>query len=124
MRDAPAITISDALLAQGAQVRAYDPVAMEVAQPLLPNVDMCRDPYSLAQGCDALMVVTEWNEFKQLDLERLRSLMRKPVLLDGRNIYDPALLRQTGFIYHGIGRGYDGSRLNFETKSGEATPAF
>jgi UDPglucose 6-dehydrogenase len=124
MRDAPAITISDALLAQGARVRAYDPVAMEVAQPLLPNVEMCRDAYTLAQGCDALMVVTEWNEFKQLDLERLRGMMRTPVLLDGRNIYDPTVLRQTGFMYHGIGRGYDGSRLNFETKSGEATPAF
>jgi UDPglucose 6-dehydrogenase len=124
MRDAPAITISDALLTQGARVRAYDPVAMEVAQPLLPNVEMCRDPYTLAQGCDALMVVTEWNEFKQLDLERIRSLMRQPVLIDGRNIYDPAVLRQMGFIYHGIGRGYNGSRLNFEPKSGEAQTVF
>ena len=119
MRDAPAITISDALLAQGARVRAYDPVAMEVAQPLLPSVEMCSDPYTLAQGCDALMVVTEWNEFKQLDLERVRGLMRQPVLFDGRNIYDPAVLRQIGFVYHGIGRGYNGSRLNLEPKSGE-----
>ena len=120
MRDAPAITISDALLAQGARVRAYDPVAMEVAKPLLPNVDMCSDPYTLAQGCDALMVVTEWNEFKQLDLERVRGLMRQPVLFDGRNIYDAAVLRKIGFVYHGIGRGYDGSRLNLEPKSGES----
>ncbi|MGW8249110.1 MAG: UDP-glucose dehydrogenase family protein, partial [Anaerolineales bacterium] len=103
MRDAPAITISDALLASGAKVRAYDPVAMEIAQPFLPNVEMFADPYSMSQGCDALIVVTEWNEFKQLDFERVRQLMRKPVLFDGRNIYDPVTMRQIGFEYRGVG---------------------
>jgi UDPglucose 6-dehydrogenase len=114
MRDAPAITISDALLAGGAVVRGYDPVAMNVAKSSLPSVEMCSDPYTMAEGCDALVVVTEWNEFKQLDLERIRDLMRDPVLFDGRNIYDPVIMRQLGFNYRGVGRGYNGSKLNLE----------
>jgi UDPglucose 6-dehydrogenase len=110
MRDAPAIDIAQSLLALGAAVRAFDPVAMEVAQPLLPEVKMAADPYSMAQDCDALLVVTEWNEFKQLDLERVRDCMRKPVILDGRNVYDPDVMKALGFTYHGIGRGYNGNR--------------
>lgn len=107
MRDAPSITIAEGLLAQGARVRAYDPVAMEVAAPLMPQVEMQPDPYTLAEGCDALIVVTEWNEFKQLDLERIRRLMRQPVLFDGRNIYDPKQMVSLGFYYRGVGRGYE-----------------
>lgn len=106
MRDAPSVTIAQRLLAEGAQVRAYDPVAMEVARPLLPGVEMMPDPYSLAEGCDALMVMTEWNEFKQLDRARLRDQMRTPVLFDGRNIYDPGEMIRLGFSYRGVGRGY------------------
>ena len=68
----------------------------------------------LPVGCDALVVVTEWNEFKQLDLQRIRDLMRRPVLFDGRNIYDPVMIRQLGFEYRGVGRGYNGSKLNLE----------
>jgi len=109
MRDAPAIDIAQALLSLGASVRAYDPVAMEVARPLLPEVEMAADPYSLAQGCDALLVITEWNEFKQLDLERVRKCMRKPAILDGRNIYDPETMKGLGFTYRGLGRGYNGN---------------
>ena len=120
MRDAPAITISDALLANGARVRAYDPVAMDAARPLLPNVEMFSDPYAMAEGCDALIVVTEWNEFKQLDLACLRESMRQPVLFDGRNIYDPIVMRQLGFEYRGFGRGYNGSKLNLTPGSLEA----
>ena len=112
MRDAPSITISEILLAHGAQVRAYDPVAMEIAQGLMPAVEMCPDPYSLAAGCDALLVVTEWNEFKQLDLERIRGCLRQPYVIDGRNIYDPAVMKALGFHYRGIGRGYNGSFVN------------
>jgi UDPglucose 6-dehydrogenase len=111
MRDAPSITIADALTARGASVRAYDPVAMEIAARDLPNVEMCPDPYTMADGCDALVVVTEWNEFKQLDLERIRGIMRTPVLLDGRNIYDPIVMKEAGFNYRGVGRGYNGTRL-------------
>lgn len=123
MRDAPAITISDALIASGAMVRAYDPVAMNVAQAYMPNVEMCADPYSMAEGCDALVVVTEWNEFKQLDLKRTARLMRTPVMFDGRNIYDPAVMRQVGFKYRGVGRGYNGSKLNLEPDSFEVQVA-
>jgi UDPglucose 6-dehydrogenase len=110
MRDAPAVDIAQALLSLGSSVRAYDPVAMEVAQPLLPEVAMVPDPYSMAQGCDALLVITEWNEFKQLDLERVRDCMRKPTILDGRNIYDPETMKGLGFTYRGLGRGYNGNR--------------
>ena len=106
MRDAPSITIAQALQAEGALVRAYDPVAMEVAQPLLPGVTMMPDPYTLAEGCDALVVMTEWNEFKQLDRARVRGLMRSPVLFDGRNIYEPDDMAWLGFTYRGVGRGY------------------
>jgi UDPglucose 6-dehydrogenase len=105
MRDAPAIDISNALIAAGAKVRAYDPVARETAAPLVPAVEICDDVYEMANGCDALVVVTEWNEFKQLDLEKVKGLLKSPVIYDGRNIYDPALMRQIGFTYQAIGRG-------------------
>ncbi len=108
MREAPSITISHYLIAEGARVRGYDPAAMENARRLLPEVELAPDPYTLAQGCDALVVVTDWNEFKHLDLARVRELMRRPVLIDGRNIYDPEMVRTLGFIYRGVGRGYNG----------------
>ncbi len=104
MRDAPSIDIAAALTAQGARVRAFDPVAMQVARPLIQDVEFCSDPYEMARDCDALMVVTEWNEFKQLDLEKLKDLLKQPVIYDGRNIYDPAVMKDMGFIYRGIGR--------------------
>jgi UDPglucose 6-dehydrogenase len=116
MRDAPSITIAQKLQAEGASVRAYDPVSMEVARALLPGVEMTPDPYSLAQGCDALVVLTEWNEFKQLDKPRLRDLMRHPVLFDGRNIYEPDEMVKYGFLYRGVGRGYNG--LTHESGAG------
>jgi UDPglucose 6-dehydrogenase len=111
MRDAPAIDIAEALQAHGVTVRAYDPVAMSAAEPLLPDVEMATDPYSMAEGCHALVVVTEWNEFKHLDLERIRDSMAKPVLFDGRNIYEPEKMRSLGFNYRGFGRGYNGQSL-------------
>jgi UDPglucose 6-dehydrogenase len=116
MRDAPSITIAKKLQEGGATVRAYDPVAMEVAQALLQGVDMMPDPYTLAQGCDALVVMTEWNEFKQLDRPRLRDLMRHPVVYDGRNIYEPDEMVKYGFIYRGVGRGYNVMVLENEAR--------
>ncbi len=104
MRDAPSIDIADGLLKAGAKVRAYDPVAMDVARPILPAVDMFDEPYKMATGCDALMVVTEWNEFKQLDLEKVKGLLKSPVIYDGRNIYDPTIMKESGFTYRAIGR--------------------
>jgi UDPglucose 6-dehydrogenase len=104
MRDAPSIDIAQALAASGATVRAYDPVAMDVAAPMLPDVQMFKDPYEMAKGCDALVVVTEWNEFKQLDLEKIKTLLKSPIVMDGRNIYDPTRMREMGFKYRAIGR--------------------
>ena len=111
MRDAPSITVAEMLLANGASVFAYDPVAMDIARPLIADVKMSDDPYSMAEGCDALIVITEWNEFKQLDLEKIKGLMKKAIILDGRNIYDPNLMSKLGFQYRGMGRGYNGARL-------------
>jgi len=115
MRDAPAIEIAKRLMMRGAKVRGYDPVSMDVAKLMLPEVELYDDIYSMAQGCDALMVMTEWNEFKQLDLEQLKGLMRQPVIFDGRNIYDPDVMKQMGFRYRGLGRGYDGCKAEAET---------
>ncbi len=108
MRDAPAVDIAKSLQASGAKIRAYDPIAMEEAAPLLPEVKMLPNPYQMAEGCDALMVNTEWNEFRQLDLKQIRDTMKEPILFDGRNIYDPDKMAELGFKYRGVGRGYDG----------------
>ncbi len=105
MRDSPAIDIAAALIAKGAHVRGYDPVARETAAPLMPNVEICDEVYAMAKDCDALIVVTPWNEFKQLDLEKAKSLLKSPAIYDGRNIYDPALMKNMGFNYRAIGRG-------------------
>lgn len=115
MRDAPAITIANLLLKEGAQVLAYDPIAMEEAAGILPSVKMVENPYKMSDGCDALMVNTEWNEFQQLDLERIREAMRQPLVFDGRNIYDPNQMNELGFKYRGVGRGYNGRKTEAES---------
>lgn len=112
LRDAPAVSLAQLLEAEGAVVRAYDPVAMPSARRLLPHLDYQDDPYAAAATADATIVVTDWNEFKHLDLPRLHAAMKHPIIIDGRNIYDPDTMRALGFIYHGIGRG----------GTGEATP--
>jgi UDPglucose 6-dehydrogenase len=104
LREAPSLDIARVLLAAGAHVRAYDPAAMEGARVKLPAVEYTKDAYGLAAGADALVVVTEWNEFRDLDMGRLKASMRRPVIVDGRNIYDPAIMRGHGFTYRGIGR--------------------
>jgi len=106
MREAPSIEIIHLLQSEGAQVRAYDPVAAANAGRYLHDVTLCRDAYEAAQGADALIVVTEWNEFKHLSLPRLKAAMRRPIVVDGRNIYDPKEMEALGFIYRGVGRGY------------------
>ncbi len=106
MRDAPSVEIAHMLLREGAKVYGYDPVAREVAERLIPEIGQVSDPYDLAAGCDALLLMTEWNEFKHLDFARIRTLMHTPVLIDGRNVYEPDTMREAGFIYHGVGRGY------------------
>ena len=111
LRDAPAISIIRMLQNEGATVRAYDPVAMERAKTVLPSIVYCDSPYAAAREADAVFLSTEWNEFKQLDMARIHDLMRRPVLLDGRNVYDPQQMREMGFIYRGMGRGYSGEAL-------------
>jgi UDPglucose 6-dehydrogenase len=105
LREAPAIEIIHLLLAEGARVKAYDPVAMAKAAPILPCLDLCQDPYAVAEGVDALVLVTEWREFSDLDLPRLRALMAHPIFVDGRNLYDPDEMVAAGFRYVGVGRG-------------------
>ena len=104
MREAPSVDIAKVLLAAGAEVRAFDPAAIERSKQVLPGVVYAKDPYELATGADAIVLVTEWNEFRQLDMARVRQLMRRPVIVDGRNIYDPAAMKALGFTYRGIGR--------------------
>jgi UDPglucose 6-dehydrogenase len=104
LREAPSLDIAKVLLAAGAQVRAFDPAAMERTRALLPAVEYMVDAYDLAAGADAIVIVTEWNEFRHLDMSRIKQLMRRPVIVDGRNIYDPATMKGLGFTYRGIGR--------------------
>jgi UDPglucose 6-dehydrogenase len=105
IREAPALAIIEALLAKGASVRAYDPKASGTARRVLGNrVALCSRSYEAVEGADALVVVTEWNEFREPDFRRMKSLMRRPAVFDGRNIYDPKQLRELGFHYEGIGR--------------------
>jgi len=104
MREAPSVDIIRRLEQQGAKIKAFDPAAMENAAKILPSVTYCNSPKEAAFGADALLLLTEWNEFKQLDLLEIKKIMRKPYLFDGRNIYDPLKVKKMGFIYKGIGR--------------------
>ena len=104
MREAPSLDIAKVLLAAGASVRGYDPAAVERSRLLVPDVEYLEDAYAVAAGADALVLITEWNEFRQLDLRRVKQLMRTPVVIDGRNIYDPGAMKAMGFTYRGIGR--------------------
>ena len=104
LREAPSLDIAKVLIAAGASVRAYDPAAIERSRVLLPDVEYLGSAYEVADGADAIVVVTEWNEFRHLDLQRVKASMRRPIVVDGRNIYDPASMREIGFTYRGIGR--------------------
>ncbi len=103
MRDAPSIPLITALMDMGAMVRAYDPVGMEQARQVLANIEFCDGPYDCARGADALVIVTEWEQFRALDLERLKAVMKQAVLVDLRNVYRPEELE--GFAYYSVGRG-------------------
>jgi UDPglucose 6-dehydrogenase len=106
IRESQPIDIIRMLQADGAKVQAYDPVAMKNAAQMLPNVKLCEDTYECVTGADAVILATEWNEFKNIDLDRLKRLMRTPVVVDGRNLYDAAAMTEKGFTYRGVGRGY------------------
>jgi UDPglucose 6-dehydrogenase len=104
VREAPSLVIIRELQRRGAQVQAYDPAAMEQAQRVLPDVDCRADAYSVAEGADAVVLITEWNQFRNLDLEKIKGLMRRPILVDLRNVYTPERVRALGFDYWGVGR--------------------
>jgi UDPglucose 6-dehydrogenase len=105
MRDAPSLSIVSRLASDGAIIRAFDPEGMQQARPLLPEgVIYCRDALEAASGADALVLITEWNEFRALAPQRLHDAMRGRVVVDLRNVYDPVAMREAGFTYHGIGR--------------------
>lgn len=104
MRDAPSIVVINSLQKEGAKIKAYDPIAMNNAKKIFKNVEFCSGSYSVAKDCDLLIVMTEWNEFRQLNLLKIKDAMREPVLLDGRNIYESHKVREMGFVYTGVGR--------------------
>lgn len=104
MRDAPSIAMIQGFLKDGAIIKAFDPVAMEEAKKVLPNINYCRDTYEVATDCDALIFVTEWNQFRSLDLEKMKHLMKSPTIFDLRNIYEPEKMKEKGFNYTCVGR--------------------
>jgi UDPglucose 6-dehydrogenase len=120
MRDAPSVDIIHWLLTQGAEVRAYDPVATETAQQAMAGlpVTYCKTSYEVAEGVDALVIITEWNEFKSLNMLRIRDSMRRPILIDGRNIYEPTEMQRLGFTYRGMGRASGNALLGFANGQG------
>ena len=104
MRNAPAEKIIARLLEEGARIKVFDPKSMEKAKEILTDVEYCENPYQAAEGAEALVIVTEWNEFKEMDLGRIKDLLHQPIIIDGRNIYDPEKMAELGFIYKSVGR--------------------
>lgn len=105
IREAPALEVIHLLQNEGAIIKAYDPQAMENAAKVLKRVKLCENPYDVAEDADALVLATEWNEFRQIDFSRIHTLMKHPIIMDGRNLWDSERLRELGFTYFGIGRG-------------------
>jgi len=104
IRESSSMVIIGDLLAMGAKVKAFDPAAIDEAKAVLPEVEYGRDPYDVAKGSDALVLVTEWNQFRRLDLQRIKTLLKTPVFIDLRNVYDPDQMKRLGFNYCGVGR--------------------
>ena len=104
MREAPSIHIIEKLQEEHVRIKAYDPQAMENARAILKDVKYCQTPYEVAEGSDALIILTEWDEFRNLDLSKVKCLLKQPVIIDGRNIFDPLQMKQLGFVYQGVGR--------------------
>jgi UDPglucose 6-dehydrogenase len=104
IRESSSIAIIQGLLDMGAKIKAFDPTAMEEAKAILPQIEYGKDAYDVAKGVDALVLATEWNQFRRLDLQRIKGQLKKPIFIDLRNVYDPDQMRQLGFIYCGVGR--------------------
>lgn len=107
LRFAPSVDIIKSLESSGAKIRAFDPQAREEAKKVFKNIKFCKDAYAAANGSDCLVVLTEWNEFKELDFKKIKKLLKQPIIIDGRNIYEPAKMRKLGFNYFGMGRKHD-----------------
>ncbi|MCK9604699.1 MAG: UDP-glucose/GDP-mannose dehydrogenase family protein [Candidatus Omnitrophica bacterium] len=108
IRNAPALEIIRALQAEGAKIKAYDPSAMKKAKEVLDGVTFCEDSYNACRGSDCLLILTEWDEFKELDFSKVKKLLKRPLIIDGRNIYEPEALKKMGFTYICVGRGKRG----------------
>jgi len=104
IRKSPAIDIIQLLLKESAHIKCFDPLAMDNAKKILPDLTYCQDEYETAQGSDALVIATEWNQFRNLDLLKIKKLLKSPILLDLRNLYEPTTLKSLGFVYEGVGR--------------------
>jgi UDPglucose 6-dehydrogenase len=104
IRESSSIAIIQALLALGAKVKAFDPVAMDESKKVLPELEYGEDAYNVAKGCDALVLATEWNQFRRLDLQHIKGLLKNPIFIDLRNVYDPDQMKRLGFNYCGVGR--------------------
>ena len=104
MREAPSLTIIKGMLDAGAQIKAFDPVAMEEAKKKMPEITYCDDTYAVAENSDALIFITEWNQFRSLDMVKIKSLLKEPIVIDLRNIYEPKKMKQNGFTYVSVGR--------------------
>ena len=105
LRSAPSLAIIESLQSEGAKIRVFDPQSMEKAKEIVQGVTFCKDAYQAAKGADCVVIVTEWNEFKELDVARLKKIMHQPLIIDGRNIYEPQVMKKNGFRYIGMGRG-------------------
>ncbi len=105
IREAPALSIIQTLVDKGAKIRTYDPVAMDNARKTVSGITYCADAYDACSGADAVAIVTEWNLFRNLDLERIKGLLTQPLFFDFRNIYAPERMRELGYSYHCVGRG-------------------
>ena len=119
LREAPAIEVIEGLSGKGAKVQASDPVALGVARKKLgEQVKLCENMYDAVEGADALCIVTEWNEFRHPDFERLKALMKAPVIFDGRNVFQPGAMRERGFVYYSVGRAHRPERSEAESRDG------
>ncbi len=105
IRNAPSLDIIRVLKSEGAKLKVYDPSSMPKAKEILSEIKFCRDSYEVCKDSDCLLIVTEWDEFKELDFSKVKKLLKRPLIIDGRNIYDPSAMKKKGFIYEGIGRG-------------------
>jgi len=105
IRKSPAIDIVKLLIKEGAYIRCFDPLAIDNTKKILPSLTYCQDEYDTARNSHALVILTEWNQFRNLDLSKIKKLLKTPVLLDLRNIYDPKKAKSLGFVYEGVGRG-------------------